>query len=86
MKKIRMDEVKRSQTVICNGITLTVGTRHIGNGKWELFVENTYGVKSIWTEFFDSAKSAMREGIQSIESEGVESFSEMEGYEYLFNN
>ena len=83
MKKIRIKEVKRSQTVISNGTTLTVVTRHMGNGKWELYVENSYGLKSIWTEFFDSAKSAMRAGIRAIKTEGFESFCDNDVYEFI---
>lgn len=85
MKKMRMEEVKRSQTVVCNGTTLTVGTRHLSGGEWELFIENSHGVRSIWTEYFHSAKSAMRGGFRAIENEGVETFSSMEGFEYKLN-
>ena len=46
-----------------------------------MFIENSYGIKSIWTEFFDSAKAAMREGFKAIKNEGDQ---EISGYKDLY--
>lgn len=44
---------------------------------------NTLGVSSNWTEFFPSADEAIREGLEAIKTEGVEAFTDIEGFDYL---
>jgi len=66
-----------------NGITLKVISTKIGEGEWQLVILNEQGVSSNWLEFFSTAQLAMEAGIEAIEKEGVKTFVNIEGYEYL---
>jgi hypothetical protein len=76
------NEVRKSMMV--DGAKLDVVARQIDDGEWELFVENIYKIRSVWIETFNTAQSALANGVKAIESEGIEPFMDTEGFEYLF--
>ena len=82
-KKTQIEEVERCQTITVDDVTLTIITQHIGDKEWELCVENTHGIKAIWTEMYESAEEAISAGLKAIETEGHEEFSGTEGFDYL---
>ena len=63
---------------------LIVMARKVEKEKWQLLVQNEYGISSNWFEFFPSAQLAIDTGVNAIEEEGIEPFIDTEGYEYLF--
>ncbi len=73
--KIHIQEIQRNQTLICNGVTLTVCADVGDPGQWSLVIQNEYGVTTHWPEFFKSSKSAIHAGIKAIRTEGVAPFS-----------
>lgn len=82
VSEFHMDEL--AVEVNKDGIKLIVIAMKIEEEQWQLSVLNEYGIFSNWFEFFPTAQSAVETGIKAIENEGVESFIEIEGFEYLF--
>ena len=82
VSEFHMDEL--AVEVNKNGIKLIVMAIKIEEGHWQLSVLNEYGIFSSWFEFFPTAQLAIETGINAIENEGIESFIEIEGFEYLF--
>ena len=80
--EFHMDEL--AVEVNKNGIKLIVIAMKIEEEQWQLSVLNEYGIFTNWTEFFPTAQLAIETGIYAIENEGVDSFIEVEGFEYLF--
>ena len=80
--EFHMDEL--AVEVNKNGIKLIVIAMKIEEEQWQLSVLNEYGIFTNWTEFFPTAQLAIETGINAIENEGVDSFVEIEGFEYLF--
>ncbi|MGK2905342.1 MAG: hypothetical protein ACSLFH_03235 [Desulfuromonadales bacterium] len=78
-----MYEEERIQSVVMDGVRLEIIATRIGEREWMLSVINTLGVSSNWIEFFPSADEAIREGLEAIKTEGVEEFTDIEGFEYL---
>lgn len=76
-------ELSESKTIVTDGVRLEIITIQLGPGEWELHVENMYGVRSTWTEYFESADAALEAGYQAILAEGPGAFMDMEGFEYL---
>ena len=76
---------KFTKVVAQNGIKLLVIARKVESGNWELTIQNEYKVCTNWIESFSSAKLALEAGVEAIEKEGVESFVDIEGFEYLFD-
>ena len=70
--------------IIKSGTKLTVIARKIEKEQWQLSVQNENGISSNWLEFFPSAQLAIDAGVNAIQKEGIESFTDTEGYEYLF--
>ena len=67
-----------------NGVKLTVLAMKMKEEQWQLSVLNEFGIFTNWTEYFPTAQLAIETGINAIENEGVDSFVEIEGFEYLF--
>ena len=78
-----MNEKERRQFVVMGGVRLEIVATWLGGGEWGLSVINTLGIHSTWTEFFPSADEAIRKGLEAIKIEGVEAFSDIEGFDYL---
>ena len=78
-----MYENERIQSVVMDGVRLEIIATRIGEREWMLSVINTGGVSSNWTEFFPSADEAIRDGLEAIKTEGVEAFTDIEGFDYL---
>ena len=78
-----MYEKERIQSVIMDGVRLEILATRLSESEWMLSVINTLGVSSNWTEFFPSADEAIREGLEAIKTEGVEEFTDIEGFDYL---
>ena len=76
------NELRKS--VIVEGAKLEIITRKNDDEEWELFVENSYRIRSVWNDTFDTAQSALEAAEKAIESEGIEPFVDTEGFEYLF--
>ena len=70
--------------VIKGGVNLIVIARKIEKEQWQLSVQDENGISSNWLEFFPSAQLAIDAGVNAIQKEGIESFTDTEGYEYLF--
>jgi hypothetical protein len=71
------------EEIVIGGHKLLVCACEIANGAWELYVENSYGVRSIWFERYGSAAAALAAGRRAIADEGAAAFVDMEGFEYL---
>ena len=80
--EFHMDEL--AVEVNKNGIKLTVLAMKMEEEQWQLSVLNECGIFTNWTEYFPTAQMAIETGINAIENEGVDSFVEIEGFEYLF--
>ena len=78
-----MYEKERIQSVIMGGVKLEIIATRLSESEWTLSVLNTLGVSSNWIEFFPSADEAIREGLEAIKKEGVEEFTDIEGFDYL---
>ena len=76
---------KFTKVVTKNGIKLLVIARKVEADDWQLSVQNEHKVCTNWIEAFSSAKLAIEAGVKAIEDEGVESFTDIEGFEYLFD-
>jgi hypothetical protein len=70
--------------VLKDGTKLIVMARKVEKEKWQLLVQNEYGISSNWLELYPSAQLAIDAGVKSVEEEGIERFIDTEGYEYLF--
>lgn len=70
--------------VIKGGVNLIVIARKIEKEQWQLSVQDENGISSNWLDFFPSAQLAIDAGVNAIQKEGIESFTDTEGYEYLF--
>jgi len=75
-----------STEVSKDGVKLTVIATRIEKEQWQLSVQNEYGISSNWLECFSTAQLAIEAGIGAIENEGIESFVDTEGFEYLFED
>ena len=82
----QIEELERIHTVAIDEVTLTICAFKAGENEWELFIENSLGIKSIWTELFSSSGAAINAGFDAIKNEGVREFSSAEGFGYLSNN
>ena len=69
--------------VVTGGTKLIVIATRIAKEQWQLSVQNEYGINSNWLEFFPSAELAIEAGVKAIEKEGIEPFTDTEGFEYL---
>lgn len=78
-------EDELSTVVEKDGETLRIVVIKISEQEWELSIQNKYKINSTWFEFFPTAQSAIDEGLKTIEEEGVASFLDIEGFEYLFS-
>ena len=78
-----MYEKERTQSIVMDGVRLEIITSQISEREWTLSVLNTLGVSSNWIEFFPSADEAIRKGLEAIKTEGVEEFTDIEGFDYL---
>lgn len=72
--------------VLIEGVKLTLIASNVGNERWVLSVLNEYGINSTWIDYFESAQKAIDAGLRAIETEGVDAFVEIEGFEYLFDD
>jgi hypothetical protein len=79
-----MYEEERRQSVVMDGVRLEIIATRLSEREWMLSVINTLGVSSNWTEFFPSANEAIREGLEAIKTEGVEAFTVIPGFDYLY--
>jgi hypothetical protein len=68
-----------------DGFELKVIAEKLADQEWQLAIQNDLGVDSIWLEVFSGAKEAIDAGIAAIEREGVQTFCDVEGFEYLLN-
>lgn len=80
--ELYMDELSREVTV--GGIKFIVTATKVEEGQWRISVQNEYGIFTNWLDYFSTPQLAIYEGIMSIENEGVNSFVEIDGFEYLF--
>ena len=85
-KETRMYEIELRKDIIIEDVKLEVTARRVGEGEWELSVENEWGLRSVWVEFFATAHTALDAGMKAIELEGIEPFIDKEGFEYLFED
>ncbi len=81
----RIEELERCHTVTIDDVTLKVIAQLVEDNEWELCIENAHGIKSIWTEWFNSGDDAIRAGIEAIEKEGGREFASADGFEYLLD-
>ena len=81
-----MHQTEVSKDVTRKGVTLRITAREHCKGEWVLSIRNPLGVSTVWTDFFTSARSALDAGERAIDAEGVETFTDCEGFEYLLDN
>lgn len=77
------DRIERCQTMIIAGNKLEIIATRIWDDEWSLCIRNIHGVRTEWTDFFESADDALEAGRQALESEDVETFISTEGFDYL---
>jgi hypothetical protein len=75
-------EVQR-QTYISGGVRLELIATKVADGEWTLSVLNQRGVFSTWLEYFESPDAAFCVGLETLQDEGIEEFTSIEGFEYL---
>ncbi len=75
--------IEIGRELILEGHRLRVIAREVTTGQWELAIENDLGVRSVWFEWFPTAQAAIDTGINAIHDEGVETFVDIAGFEYL---
>ena len=85
-EKTRMYEIELRKDITIDGVKLEISAGKIGEGEWVLSVENEWGIRSVWVEFFATAQTALDAGMKAIELEGIEPFIDKEGFEYLFED
>lgn len=73
------------QYMIVDGSRLEIIASRILDEEWELSVENEYGIRSVWCEFFESAEDALKAGRKAINDEGAEPFNKIEDFGFLFD-
>ena len=74
---------ERRQSVVMGGAKLEIIATLVKENEWMLTVVNSLGVQSTWIEFFLSANEAINKGLEAIKSEGVEAFTDIDGFDYL---
>lgn len=79
-----MYEKERRQSVVMDGVRLEIIATRLSEREWTLSVLNTLGISSTWTDFFPSADEAIREGLEAIKTERVEAFTDIAGFDYLY--
>ena len=47
-------------------------------------MQDELGISTNWVEFFPGAELAIDAGVKEVEKEGIESFTDAEGYGYIF--
>ncbi|NND61348.1 MAG: hypothetical protein HKN49_13905 [Gammaproteobacteria bacterium] len=73
------------QTMIVGSERLEIVASEIAEAHWQLAVRNSLGVCSVWVESFKTPEIAIDAALNAIESEGVEEFVSVEGFEYLLD-
>lgn len=76
-------EVKLFKEVLIDGAKLVVIASMVEKDQWQLSVQNEYGINSTWLELFPGAQLAIDVGVNAIEKEGIDTFINTEGFEYL---
>ena len=68
---------------VSGGAELKLIAVEVGTDEWELVIENTARIRTIWLEIFNSPEAALAAGKTAIEVEGIEEFTSTEGFGYL---
>ena len=71
------------KALVFDGVRLEIVATEITTNEWSLAVINEAGVSSNWYEFFTTPEAALAEAVRVIEEEGVDEFTDIEGFEYL---
>ena len=79
-----MYEKERRQSVVMDGVRLEIIATRLSEREWTLSVLNTLGISSTWTDFFPAADEAIQEGLEAIKTEGIEAFTDIAGFDYLY--
>lgn len=69
-----------------DGVKLVVIATRVGTQEWWLSVQNERGINTNWLEYFETAQLAIEAGLNAIEEEGMEPFTNPEGFDYLFED
>ena len=80
-----LDKEAFQLAVQVDGFELEIIAEKLTDQGWQLAIQNKLGVNSVWLETFPGAKEAINAGIAAIECEGVQTFCDVEGFEYLLN-
>ena len=83
--RTRMFEDELSTEIDIDGVKLEIVAQRIEKDEWSLTIVNELGVMSCWTDYFSTAQKAIEAGLRAIESEGIEPFIDIEGFEYLLD-
>lgn len=76
------DNTERRQTMVVAGHKLEIIATRIWEGEWSLCISTIHGIRTEWTEFFESADAALEAGRHALETEDVETFISMDGFDY----
>ena len=68
-------------SIVREGQHVLVVARHIDPEGWLLTIINDHHIMSTWHEFFDTAEDALREAERAIDVEGIEAFTDCDGFE-----
>jgi len=72
-------EVKMSplcQSVTRDGKTVQIEIYEDGDGGWLLEIVDEKNTSTVWTDPFETDESALKEALDTIEKEGIESFGD----------
>ena len=79
------EKTEGRREIVQEGVKLKLIATKQWEGDWELVVLNEYGIRSVWFELFDTCADALNAGEPAIDTEGTGAFTDIEGFEYLFD-
>lgn len=72
-----------TRDIVREGWHVLAVARYVDKEGWLLTIVNDRHVMSTWHDFFASAAEALQEAERAIDIEGIEAFTDCEGFEYL---
>lgn len=77
-----VEGMEQRQTMVIAGNKLEIIATRLWEDEWSLCISNSQGVRTEWTDFFETADEALEAGRQALETEDIENFISNEGFDY----